>query len=379
MSVYRPKRSRFYHYDFVMTGTRYTGSTNLVAKSEARAFEDRVRRRIASGEEARPRITLSEACGLWSDGKGRHEANWPTSKGQVRTLIRILGGARPLSDIDAGDFRKFVARRRAHVTARGGPLANASINRELELAGRIWRYAAEPHEQAPSGFAASTIGWRPLKLKEPRERVRELGVDEEARLWKHAPNADIAAVVEFALLSGQRRTSVTTLLWSKVDLGAARASVRVKGGGWHSFPLTPRLVAIVAGRPKVCAQVFTYVCERPAPPRADRPRRLRGDRYPFSKQGWTRRWRDWLAAAGIEDFRFHDLRHTRGTRLLRATGNLKTVQKLLGHADIATTARYAHALEDDVRQGMLAAESRTSPEPTPAAPIKNGTNCKERS
>ncbi len=378
MSVYRPKKSPFYHYDFMMHGERYTGSTNLTSKGEARAYEARVRRRIANGEQAKPPITLSEACALWSDGKGRFEANWSTCKGQVKTLIRLIGGNRLMSDIALADFRKFVARRRAKITSRKKPLSNASINRELELAGRIWRYVAQPHEAAPEGFAVCSIDWRLLKLKEPRERVRELGADEEKRFWAEAPNKDLAAIAEFALLSGQRRTSVITLLWSKVDFEAMRASVRVKGGGWHTFPLTARMVAIVANQPKVCAQVFTYVCERPSPARGDRPRRLKGERYPFSKQGWYRRWRKWLKDAEIDDFCFHDLRHTRGTRLLRATGNLKTVQKLLGHADIATTARYAHALEDDVRAGMIAAESRNSPGPARPKTLEKQSNSRGR-
>lgn len=377
MSVYRPAKSRFYHYDFVMKGERYTGSTYLTSKTDARSCEARLRRRIATGEDAKPSISLSEACALWSDNKGRFEANWPTCKGQVRTLIRLIGGARLLTDIGTADFRKFVARRRAHVTSRRKPLSNASINREVELAGRIWRHAAEPHPQASDGFAIGAVDWGKVKLKEPQERVRELTADEETRFWAAAPNEQLAAVAEFALLSGQRRTSVITLLWSKIDFLSMRATVRVKGGRWHTFPLTPRMVAIIANQPKTCAQVFTYVCERPAPPRKDRPRRLKGERYPFSKQGWYRRWRKWLSDAGIDDFRFHDLRHTTGTRLLRATGNLKTVQKLLDHADIKTSARYAHAIEDDVRRGMIAAESRNIPEPAANATVKIGRNRKD--
>lgn len=371
MSVYRPGKSRFYHYDFVMKGERYTGSTNLTSKTEARDYETKVRREIATGSKAKAQITLSEACGLWSIEVGEHENNWPTCKGQIKTLIRIIGGAKLLADIDASNFQTFVARRRAHITKRGTPLANASINREIELARRIWKYAA-------AGHAVSEIKWGELKLSEPKERVREMSQAEEKRFWATAPNEDLAAVAEFAMLSGQRRTSIITLLWSKVDLEAMRAEVRVKGGGWHSFPLTPRMVALIANRPKVAPQVFTYVCERPSPPRKDRPRRLKGQRYPFSKQGWYRRWYKWLEDAEIDDFRFHDLRHTRGTRLLRATGNLKAVQNLLGHADIATTARYAHALEDDVRNGMIAAESRNSPEPLRAVSSRNGRSSKEK-
>jgi integrase len=59
-----------------------------------------------------------------------------------------------------------------------------------------------------------------------------------------------------------------------------------------------------------------------------------------------------MVDAGIEDFRFHDLRHTFATRLLRLTGNLKLVSKLLGHSQVETTTRYAHVLDEDMRAGL---------------------------
>jgi site-specific recombinase XerD len=91
--------------------------------------------------------------------------------------------------------------------------------------------------------------------------------------------------------------------------------------------------------------------------------RLAGQRYPYSKQGWDRTWRRMLKEAGITDFRFHDLRHTSATRLVRASGNLKAAQKLLGHARIETTARYAHVTGDDLLEIMENAHhSRHSPD-----------------
>lgn len=65
----------------------------------------------------------------------------------------------------------------------------------------------------------------------------------------------------------------------------------------------------------------------------------------------------------------HDLRHHSAMTALRATGNIRMAQRLLGHADIKSTMVYAHAVEDDVR-AALEAMSRNSPEPASHAPEK---------
>jgi site-specific recombinase XerD len=73
-------------------------------------------------------------------------------------------------------------------------------------------------------------------------------------------------------------------------------------------------------------------------------------RRPITGGGCNTYWRRHVRDAGIaEGFRRHDTRHTAGTRYVRATGNFKGAQKLLGHARIETTTRYAHVLLQDVR------------------------------
>jgi integrase len=58
--------------------------------------------------------------------------------------------------------------------------------------------------------------------------------------------------------------------------------------------------------------------------------------------------------AKIEAFRFHDLRHTFASHSMMSTGDLPALQKILGHATLAMTMRYAHLAEDHVRQAMNA-------------------------
>jgi len=58
-----------------------------------------------------------------------------------------------------------------------------------------------------------------------------------------------------------------------------------------------------------------------------------------------RDFKHFLEVAGLPDIRFHDLRHTAATMLLRQKVNVKVVSEMLGHADISITLRiYAHEL-----------------------------------
>ena len=82
------------------------------------------------------------------------------------------------------------------------------------------------------------------------------------------------------------------------------------------------------------------------------PATVRGQRYPLTAAGLEEAFSTALKNAGVTNFRFHDPRHTAATQLLRATGNLRLVQKLLGHAKIETTMKYAHVTDDDLALAM---------------------------
>src|SRR5207237_888101 len=129
---------------------------------------------------------------------------------------------------------------------------------------------------------------------------------------------------------------------------------RGKGGALVTTQITPAIREIIwplrGDHPEF---VFTYVAER------TRKGRVKGQRYPITISGLNSIWKRWRKQAGIQDLRLHDLRHDFATKLLRECGNLKIVQRALGHADIKTTVRYAHVLDDEVADVIeRVAESR---------------------
>ena len=352
MSVYKPAKSSLWHFDFQFKGQRYHGSTGCTSKRDAERYQADVRRKAALGEDVKPSITVVAACDAWWEAKGQFLRSSYTTKYQLVNLADGLGAQTPLGDVTLAQIHRYIARRR-------GSVGNASVNRETALLRRVINWCDA------RGFDAPTIAWKEAKLKERAPMTRVLAMDEQARLFEHLPDS-LKPIVEFALLSGQRRSEITTMRWADVDLHAGRATVWAKGQRPHTFPLTPRMVALIANQPKVCPQVFTYVCESDAPPRADRVKRVKGERYPFSRQGWERKWKKALADAGIKGYRFHDNRHTALTR----TDKIEAAFLLAGHTDMRTTKRYFHLSEDSVREAMIASESRNSPEPSNVISLK---------
>ena len=82
-----------------------------------------------------------------------------------------------------------------------------------------------------------------------------------------------------------------------------------------------------------------------------------------------RRYKAALAAAGLRSLRFHDLRHTFGTRMI-AKADIRRVQEWMGHADVQTTMRYLHYAprEEDARLVAEAFKVTLPPEPSRKAP-----------
>jgi integrase len=195
--------------------------------------------------------------------------------------------------------------------------------------------------------------WTEHMLPEPRERVRELRYDEEARL-EAVEREEYRAPRVFALITGLRRREITALTWSQVDFAAEVIRVIGKGDKGHEIPITPELHLLLWPlRGQHETHVFTYLCQRTRFCPKSKRRFVKGRRYPITYHGFSTHIRRGLQKAKITDFRIHDLRHTSATRTLRATKNLKLVQKLLNHSSLSVTEKYAHADLDDLREAMV--------------------------
>lgn len=349
MPVHKPKGSPYWHYDFTIDGLRFRASTKAKTRRAAEQIESRERDRILLGEPGRRPMLLTEAFERYTQEVAKFTATADATDAQLDRLLADLDANTFLHAITDSALAERIARRRGERARRKKTLvSNATVNRETELLRRVLRRADKVWK-----VRVTMPDWKQHLLPEPKERARELSQAEEARLLEHL-RPDMHPLIRFCCITGARLTAAIRLTWADVDFGAGALRLRLKTRRpepeIHAVPLIPALTVLLANeKGNHPIYVFTYECRR------NRGKRKKGVRYPYSKNGWRKDWKAALAAAKIEDFRFHDTRHTAGSRLTRARG-IAVTQKLLGHADIATTKRYAHVEMDDVRAGLEAVE-----------------------
>ncbi len=164
----------------------------------------------------------------------------------------------------------------------------------------------------------------------PRERF--LSVDELKRLGfvlDHAGDRQAAAAIQLLLFTGARSSEITGLQWDWIR--DTRAVLPDSKTGPKAVQLPPPARAVLNALPRRGRYVFPNG---------------RGD-GPMTDLG--PRWRKLRGLAGLDDVRLHDCRHTFASHAVMSGLDLYTVGRLLGHADTASTERYAHLADGHVR------------------------------
>jgi len=163
-------------------------------------------------------------------------------------------------------------------------------------------------------------------LKEPTRRIRFLTHAQAAALLGELPD-HLKDIVSFALATGLRAANITGLTWEQVDLALRQAWVHqdpAKARRAISVPFNKSaLEVVIRQQGKHPAYVFTY------------------EGNPV-KQVSTLAWYKALRRAGIERFRFHDLRHTWASWHVQNGTPLHVLQELGGWETPAMVRRYAH-------------------------------------
>ena len=143
-----------------------------------------------------------------------------------------------------------------------------------------------------------------------------------------------AAALRLLMLTGCRCNEILTLRWDDVHLAAGEIRLRDSKTGPRVVALPPAAARVLEGLPRVAGNPWVVAGRRP------------GTRLTHLAYYWSQV----REPAGLADVRLHDLRHSFASRALALGESLPMIGRLLGHAKLQTTARYAHLARDSVRE-----------------------------
>lgn len=207
--------------------------------------------------------------------------------------------------------------------------AAGTVNRYLSAMRSCWNWARS------AGLIPADYAWPTrLMLTEPKGRTRYLDDDELARLTaaSAAHSLVMHAAVVTSLACGVRQSELLRLKWADVDFDRKRVRVLLSKNDDARAIHLPDSAATVLKALKnsrvVGQQVFTKT-----------------DGTELGKNELEHRWRSIRSTAALENFRWHDLRHSCASFLAQNGASLLEIGGVLGHKSPSVTQRYSHLVE----------------------------------
>jgi integrase len=291
--------------------------------------------------------TLQDVCNDYADtlkANGRDPRE--QTKMRLTEVVGILGDI-AAKNITPQDVEKVKARLLA-TPARGRkdpedpererPRTPASVNRYLQDLRAAYNLARR------NGLVDKNPVADVKLLRENNKRVREMTASEETAILtalepsERRFHTDLRPMVRFLTATGLRLGEACNLRWADVDWPAGVATLRkTKAGKVQHVPLSSEAVAILRalGPHDGDACVFAWPDGRPWTP------------------GYvTHAFGGAVEDAGVKDLHVHDLRHSFACRLLRGGVDIYAVSKLLRHASVVMSERYAHLSQSDLKAAV---------------------------
>ncbi len=355
MSLYERKESQNYYYKpyCPRTGKALQGSTGTADKTKAQEFHDRLKAslwdEVKTEEEfkeepeeefeEKPQYLWQHAVLEYLEPRQNH-----SSIASIKSYLNWLEPwlkDKALDDINEALISKIKAAKQQDVVhirtkrqgkkSMGRKVQPSTVNKVLKSLLTILRIAVRRKwlDQVP------TVDLLP----ELKKRVRWLTQDEAQRLLSVLPS-HLADMTQFSLETGLRRANVTGLEWTQIDLVKKIAWIhpdQAKARKAICVPLSDEAISILKRQMSkrrdadYTTSVFVY----------------RGKPV---KQTSTKAWYKALKAVGINDFKWHDLRHTWASWHVQRGTPLYVLKELGGWETLEMVQRYAHLSSEHLSQ-----------------------------
>ena len=274
-----------------------------------------------------------------------NKRSWKCDEILLRLHILPALGRRHIDSITTADVLAFQHKLKAKGYATG------TCNRILVLLRYLFNLAAKWEVEGAGANPARKVDLYKLN----NEKQTFLSKEQVATLLDAlatSPNKDLLAIVKFLLLTGARKQEAFKAEWREFDLANRTWVIPLsKSGTARKVAISDALVALLETLPSRGKSPYLFT-------------------NPDTAKPYVGVWYAWDSArkrAGLGHVRIHDLRHSFASFLVNSGRSLYEVQRLLGHAHIKTTQRYAHLSDETL---ISAANTAGSFMPTvPTAPV----------
>ena len=255
---------------------------------------------------------------------------------QLKWWKEQIGSVR-LSDLSAAlisEKRNLLSRT---ITNRNKQMSPARVNRymaalstALNTSVREWEWMEDNPMRKIS------------KLKEPRGRVRYLTEEERERLFaacKDSVNPHLYMAVVLALSAGARQQEIWGLRWSELDLERELITfTETKNDELRSVPLKGHALELLKEHSKIR--------------RIDSDLVFPSKKNPKVRHDFRDPWKKALKVAEIDDFRWHDLRHSCASYLAMSGVPMRSIAEILGHKTLSMVHRYTHLSTEHLTEAI---------------------------
>ena len=332
MSVYQGKNGKWY-CSFQINGERKHllchGAKN---KKEAEDIEDGYRYKLKQQQNGMmPRddkgVTLNKVLDNFLKYSENNKKSYKQDKSRVRILKEYFK-IRYAKDLKPDDIEKL----KSHFLKEG--LSKVTINRYLEIISRAYNMAIA------NDWVQKNPVKKDIKFSAKNYVVRSLSPQEEKKLMEvlSLPQYEyLKGIVIVALNTALRRQNILDLTWEQIDLEGRVIEVTENKSNKHILkPINDTLYNYFSATPPEKRRGYVFI-----------------NYYTGKKcKEIKRAWRTVKKKAGIENFRFHDLKHTVGTRLALNNVPIPVIKEVLDHSDISTTMRYVHTADEQILSAM---------------------------
>ena len=321
MTVYQNKKTSKWYYNFMIDNKRYHRAIKgCISYKDAVKFENTVKNAVCHGNydfvEKEFTIKLFEMTEKYLEYSQLNKSSYDHDKFYARYWQEFFGD-KVLSDIKPIDIEGY----KKYRLDKG--LKESTINRELNSLSKMFSVAVE------NDFIKINPCSGVKKLKVDNQKIRFLTKDEEIKLFDKIGEHWIKPIVITALQTGMRKGEILNLTWHCVDFKKNYIDVlQTKSGKPRQIPMSGKLKEALKAMPELNEYIFV------------------NEKTLGVQQNINHVFPDFIKEAEINDFRFHDLRHTAATRMVEKGVDLVVVKDILGHADINITMRYAHPVPE---------------------------------